>query len=198
MWLAVEWDETPLILLWSFLCLSASFSESWAVCLPLTFFFLPSHLLLSLSCTHTSCCCFCKTTWLYYLISIASSIYWFFCTLIIPHIAFSLSYSGSGSNRSTPTASQAPATCCLSHPISCSELGTVLRPLSRAAQEIMEICSVDQTGCEDPDLETDTTAHTLYKLEEELRLLSKGTERQKDTHIQYIQTSCMVVWPPWC
>uniref|UniRef100_A0A671Y7N2 B box-type domain-containing protein n=1 Tax=Sparus aurata TaxID=8175 RepID=A0A671Y7N2_SPAAU len=86
--------------------------------------------------------------------------------------------SGSGSNRSTPTASQAPATCCLSHPISCSELGTVLRPLSQAAQEIMEICSVDQTGCEDPDLEADTTAHTLYKLEEELRLLSNETGKQ--------------------
>ncbi|XP_036939857.1 uncharacterized protein zbbx isoform X2 [Acanthopagrus latus] len=86
--------------------------------------------------------------------------------------------SGSGSNQSTPTASESPATCRLSHPISCSELGTVLRPLSRAAQEIMEICSVDQTGCEDPDLEMDTTAHTLYKLEEELRLISKETGRQ--------------------
>lgn len=45
----------------------------------------------------------------------------------------------------------------------------------------MEICSVDQTGCEDPDLEADTTAHTLYKLEEELRLLSNGTERHVHT-----------------
>ncbi|XP_073351205.1 uncharacterized protein zbbx [Pagrus major] len=83
--------------------------------------------------------------------------------------------SGSGSNRSTPTVSQASATCCLSRPASCSELGPVFRPLSRAAQEIMEICSVDQTGCEDPDLDTDTTVHTLHELEEELRLISKET-----------------------
>lgn len=59
--------------------------------------------------------------------------------------------------------------------------------LSRAAQEIMEICSVDQTGCEDPDLDTDTTAHTLNSLEQELRLLAKGT----DTHKQHIHKSCI-------
>ena len=38
----------------------------------------------------------------------------------------------------------------------------------------MEICSVDQTGCEDPDLDTDTTANTLQGLEQELRLLAQG------------------------
>ncbi|XP_026221301.1 uncharacterized protein zbbx isoform X2 [Anabas testudineus] len=52
------------------------------------------------------------------------------------------------------------------------------RPLSRATQEIMEICNVDQMGCEDPDLDTDTTAHTLHSLEQELRLLAKETGSQ--------------------
>lgn len=68
-----------------------------------------------------------------------------------------------------------------------SELGPEFRPLSRAAQEIVEICSVDQTGCEDPDLDTDTTAHTVYELEQELKLMTKGT----DTHMEYIHKSCM-------
>lgn len=76
---------------------------------------------------------------------------------------------------------------CLSRPTPGSELGPALRALSRAAQEIMEICSVDQAGCEDPDLDTDTTAHTLHELGQELRLMAKGT----DTHIQYIHQSCM-------
>nr|XP_020456111.1 zinc finger B-box domain-containing protein 1 isoform X2 [Monopterus albus] len=59
-----------------------------------------------------------------------------------------------------------------------SELGPQLRPLSRAAQEIMEICSVDQAGCEDPDLDADATVHTLRGLEQELRQMAKeiGTQ----------------------
>ncbi|XP_054458912.1 uncharacterized protein zbbx [Anoplopoma fimbria] len=59
-----------------------------------------------------------------------------------------------------------------------SELGPGIRPLSRAAQEIMEICSVDHTGCEDPDLESDVTEHTLHGLEQELRLMAKETWKQ--------------------
>ncbi|KAI4815128.1 hypothetical protein KUCAC02_005291, partial [Chaenocephalus aceratus] len=49
-----------------------------------------------------------------------------------------------------------------------------------AAQEIMDICSVDQMGCEDPDLDADTTAHTLHDLEQELRLMAhaSGAEQQ--------------------
>lgn len=55
-------------------------------------------------------------------------------------------------------------------------LGSGLGPaLSRAAQEITEICSVDQTGCEDPDLDADTAAHTLHQLGQELRLTIQGT-----------------------
>uniref|UniRef100_UPI0037E8D1FC uncharacterized protein zbbx n=1 Tax=Semicossyphus pulcher TaxID=241346 RepID=UPI0037E8D1FC len=76
-----------------------------------------------------------------------------------------LGTSGSRSksyNKSTPT---------LCHPPR-----TALRPLSRAAQEILEICSVDQTGCEDPDLDSDTTAHTLSGLVQELRLMTKGKQ----------------------
>ncbi|XP_029026323.1 uncharacterized protein zbbx isoform X3 [Betta splendens] len=57
-----------------------------------------------------------------------------------------------------------------------TKLLPAFRPLSRAAQEIMEICNVDQTGCEDPDLDTDTTAHTLQSLEQELRLLANVSE----------------------
>ncbi|XP_059186406.1 uncharacterized protein zbbx [Centropristis striata] len=67
-----------------------------------------------------------------------------------------------------------PLSACLSRPT----LNPAFRPLSRAAQEIMEICSVDETGCEDPDLDTDTTAHTLHGLEQELRLMTKETEKQ--------------------
>ncbi|XP_062275895.1 zinc finger B-box domain-containing protein 1 [Scomber scombrus] len=64
---------------------------------------------------------------------------------------------------------------CLSPTKLGSELGPVFRPLSQAAQEIMDICSVDQVGCEDPDLETEATAHTLHDLEQELRLMAKAT-----------------------
>ncbi|XP_056229213.1 mucin-2 isoform X1 [Seriola aureovittata] len=67
----------------------------------------------------------------------------------------------------------------LSRPALGSELGPAFRPLSRATQEIMEICSMDQSGCEDPDLDTDTTVHTLHGLEQELRLMAKGTDAHK-------------------
>lgn len=111
------------------------------------------------------------------------------CTSILPSVNISLCLSSSGSGsilsgKSTPTVSQVPARC-LSRPTLGSELGPALRALSRAAQEIMEICSVDQAGCEDPDLDTDTIAHTLHELGQELRLMTKGT----DTHIQYIHQS---------
>ncbi|KAJ4936102.1 hypothetical protein JOQ06_017626 [Pogonophryne albipinna] len=68
----------------------------------------------------------------------------------------------------------------LSRPASGSGIGPALRPLSQAAQEIMDICSVDQMGCEDPDLDADTTAHTLHDLEQELRLMANasGAEQQ--------------------
>ncbi|MEQ2298924.1 hypothetical protein AMECASPLE_010216 [Ameca splendens] len=36
----------------------------------------------------------------------------------------------------------------------------------------MEICSVDQTGCEDPDVDTDMTARMLHSMEQELRLVA--------------------------
>jgi len=64
-----------------------------------------------------------------------------------------------------------------------SEAGPGFRPFSRAAQEIMEICSVDHTGCEDPDLESDTTTHIL-----EQELMATGTETHKscDQHITMI------------
>ncbi|XP_071352770.1 zinc finger B-box domain-containing protein 1 isoform X2 [Trachinotus anak] len=71
-----------------------------------------------------------------------------------------------------------PLSTSLSHPTLGSELGPAYRPLSCAAQEIMEICSVDQTGCEDPDLDTDTTAHTVHGLEQELRLIADETGMQ--------------------
>ncbi|GLD70731.1 zinc finger B-box domain-containing protein 1 isoform X1 [Lates japonicus] len=86
---------------------------------------------------------------------------------IIPSPSLSLSHSPSP-----------PLSACLSHPTLGSELDPAFFSLSRAAQEIMEICSVDQTGCEDPDLDTDTTAHTLNSLEQELRLLAKETGMQ--------------------
>ncbi|XP_038549941.1 uncharacterized protein zbbx isoform X2 [Micropterus salmoides] len=97
--------------------------------------------------------------------------------------ATELGTSGSNlSDKSTPTLSQplrrVPVACCLSGPMHSSELGPACRPLSRAAQEIMEICSVDQTGCEDPDLDTETTAHTLRGLEQELRLMANETWKQ--------------------
>lgn len=46
---------------------------------------------------------------------------------------------------------------------------------SQVTQEIMEICNVDQTGCEDPDVDTDTAAYILHNLEQELRVVAKGT-----------------------
>ncbi|TDH15043.1 hypothetical protein EPR50_G00027180 [Perca flavescens] len=70
-----------------------------------------------------------------------------------------------------------PLSACLSR-ASGSEFGPEFRPFSRAAREIMEICSVDQTGCEDPDLDTDTTAHALHGLEQELRLMANETGKQ--------------------
>ncbi|CAJ1065726.1 zinc finger B-box domain-containing protein 1 isoform X1 [Xyrichtys novacula] len=56
-----------------------------------------------------------------------------------------------------------------------SKLG-VLRSRSKAAQEIMEICRVDKTGCEDPNLDNDTTSHILNVLDQELKLMTKGTQ----------------------
>ncbi|XP_069543862.1 mucin-17 [Brachyistius frenatus] len=110
--------------------------------------------------------------------------------------------SGSGSNlpgnptpivshprRTNPSPLSASVSPCLSHspsplplsarlcrPTSGSQFVPAFRPLSRAAQEIMEICGVDQTGCEDPDLDADATAHTLHALERELRLRAEETE----------------------
>ncbi|XP_014264136.3 uncharacterized protein zbbx isoform X2 [Maylandia zebra] len=59
-----------------------------------------------------------------------------------------------------------------------SEFSPVFCPLSQAAREIMEICNVDQMGCEDPDLEIDTTAHALSSLEQELRLMVKSADQK--------------------
>ncbi|XP_029923615.1 uncharacterized protein zbbx [Myripristis murdjan] len=120
--------------------------------------------------------------------------------------AYELGTSGSWSsisNRTTPTLSRPartsphppspspshspsfplspPLSAGLSRPTSGSsgvELGTVFRPLSRAAQEIMEICGLDQTGCEDPDLHTDTNTYTLSCLERELQLMGNDTGMQ--------------------
>lgn len=154
------------------------------------------------------------------LIFIAASIHLSFCAMIhyiiLPsrYISLFFYYSGSGSrlsDKSTPPLSHPPRTnqSPLSAPVSPSlshypspplsacvsrpTLGPTLRPLSRAAQEIMEICSVDQTGCEDPDLDTDTTAQTLHGLEQELRRMAKGTDTHiQHTHIQFTSH----VWPP--
>ncbi|XP_030600869.1 uncharacterized protein zbbx isoform X2 [Archocentrus centrarchus] len=57
-----------------------------------------------------------------------------------------------------------------------SEFSPAFPPLSQAAKDIMEICNVDQMGCEDPDLEIDTTAHALSSLDQELKLMAKGTQ----------------------
>nr|XP_043887985.1 cell wall protein RBR3 isoform X2 [Solea senegalensis] len=96
------------------------------------------------------------------------------------------------SGRSTPTVSH-PATtnpsplpetmfplrsARSSRPTLGSDLGPAFHPVSRAAQEIMEICSVDQTGCEDPDLDSDTAAHHLHSLEQELKIMTKETGTQ--------------------
>ncbi|KAK7882860.1 hypothetical protein WMY93_029034 [Mugilogobius chulae] len=39
--------------------------------------------------------------------------------------------------------------------------------------EMEEMSELDQTGCEDPDMEADTTEHTVSRLERELRMLVK-------------------------
>ncbi|XP_058490447.1 uncharacterized protein zbbx [Solea solea] len=65
-----------------------------------------------------------------------------------------------------------------SRPTLGSDLGPAFHPVSQAAQEIMEICSVDQTGCEDPDLDSDTAAHHLHSLEQELKIMTKETGTQ--------------------
>uniref|UniRef100_A0A8C5HW32 B box-type domain-containing protein n=1 Tax=Gouania willdenowi TaxID=441366 RepID=A0A8C5HW32_GOUWI len=41
------------------------------------------------------------------------------------------------------------------------------------AEAILEICSVDPMGCEDPDLDTDMATHTLIGLEHERRFMAK-------------------------
>ncbi|XP_008423558.1 uncharacterized protein zbbx isoform X2 [Poecilia reticulata] len=56
--------------------------------------------------------------------------------------------------------------------MSANELRTSGCQLSRAPQVVMEICSVDQTGCEDPDMDTDMTARMLHIMEQELQLLA--------------------------
>ncbi|XP_034460134.1 mucin-17 isoform X2 [Hippoglossus hippoglossus] len=94
--------------------------------------------------------------------------------------AYELGTSASNwSNKSTPTLSH-PTTSTPSplrppvFPSFSQSRGPVVRPLSQAAQEIMDICRLDQTGCEDPDLDTDTTAHALHGLEQDLK--ETGTE----------------------
>ncbi|XP_047449313.1 uncharacterized protein zbbx isoform X2 [Mugil cephalus] len=99
-----------------------------------------------------------------------------------------LGTSGPRSNLSTPALSHTLRTKPRSHstlvsprlshspPSWGSEFGSAFRPLSRAAQEIMEICGVDQLGCEDPDLDSDTAANTLHSLEQELRVTATGTQ----------------------
>lgn len=67
----------------------------------------------------------------------------------------------------------------------------------------MEICNVDQMGCEDPDLEIDTTAHALSSLEQELRLMVKSADQKPScmqSHIhdiaicdQYIILQIMII-----
>lgn len=64
----------------------------------------------------------------------------------------------------------------LSHPTLGSEVDQAVRPLSRAAQEIMEIFAMDQSGCEDPDLDSDTAALALHSLNQDLRLMAKGIQ----------------------
>ncbi|XP_043976265.1 uncharacterized protein zbbx isoform X2 [Gambusia affinis] len=45
---------------------------------------------------------------------------------------------------------------------------------SQLCQVIMEICSVDQTGCEDPDMDTDMTARMLHIMEQDLQLVANA------------------------
>ncbi|XP_054883731.1 uncharacterized protein zbbx isoform X2 [Poeciliopsis prolifica] len=56
--------------------------------------------------------------------------------------------------------------------MSANELRTSGCQLSQAAQVIMEICGLDQNGCEDPDMDTDMTARMLHIMEQELQLLA--------------------------
>ncbi|KAM3616779.1 uncharacterized protein V6R79_023314 [Siganus canaliculatus] len=82
-----------------------------------------------------------------------------------------------GSVQSVPPVSGLTAERCLSCPTLGADLSPVFpRPFSRAALAIMEICSVDEVGCEDPDLDADTTANTLLELEEDLQLMAKGKQ----------------------
>ncbi|XP_052313663.1 uncharacterized protein zbbx isoform X2 [Oncorhynchus keta] len=86
--------------------------------------------------------------------------------------------SGQGlytSGRSTPRRSSRP-TSALSRPVSGTMSHPVSRPLSRAAKEILDICLVDQTGCEDPDLEQDIDTQALSSLVEEFRLMATDSE----------------------
>ncbi|XP_068440125.1 serine-rich adhesin for platelets isoform X2 [Clinocottus analis] len=76
-------------------------------------------------------------------------------------------------NSTLPTEILIHSTRLTSREISVNERGTSgvgpgFRPMSRAAKEIMEICSVDRTGCEDPDLEFDMTTHALHGLQQDL------------------------------
>ncbi|XP_071216147.1 uncharacterized protein zbbx isoform X2 [Salvelinus alpinus] len=86
--------------------------------------------------------------------------------------------SGQGlytSGRSTPRLSSRP-TSAVSRPVSGTMSHPVSRPLSRAAKEILDICLVDQTGCEDPDLEQDVETQALSSLVEEFRLMATDSE----------------------
>lgn len=54
---------------------------------------------------------------------------------------------------------------------------------------------MDQMGCEDPDLEIDTTAHALSSLEQELRLMVKSADQTPScmkSHIHGIATVSVI------
>ncbi|XP_024910566.1 polycystic kidney disease protein 1-like 3 isoform X3 [Cynoglossus semilaevis] len=98
------------------------------------------------------------------------------CPLVSsPLPASKLSSSCCCSSSSPPPPPPPPPAPGLPPLVSDSELLPSFRPLSRAALEIMEICSVDQTGCEDPDLDNETTAYHLHNLEQELQRVTKDT-----------------------
>lgn len=183
MWLGVKWDETPLIPL-----TSDHFSASQPPLpnaerhtpLPVFLvFILHSHILFLEDNTST-----------YVLIP---SLYYPYCLHICKQISAFLAPGSHLSGKPTPTVSQVPAVCCLSHPRPGSALGPALGAFSQTAQEIMEICRVDRAGCEDPDLDTDTTTNALHELQQELRLMTEGT----DTHLRYFRQSqhLIIVWP---
>nr|XP_046171679.1 uncharacterized protein zbbx isoform X1 [Oncorhynchus gorbuscha] len=97
--------------------------------------------------------------------------------------------SGQGlytSGRSTPRRSSRP-TSALSRPVSGTMSHPVSRPLSRAAKEILDICLVDQTGCEDPDLEQDIDTRALSSLVEEFRVMA--TECLPGSELSQVSTS---------